>query len=634
MRKNMFSILRRAKRLFCTVSFALTALVAVEVHAQTYCDAKNPQVHVSGKLVWCADPTFWAAHAADVTPFFAYADKLLPQLASAFGTDAAGPFYIVVNQPNGGASTPTPYGPGINITGDAFYTTAYGIKGFYGYLLVTHEFVNQWTGLMGGSGWPTDWWANHRSPFPNAMDSFIMAKLGQTQAAAAQTARFVAGGDSADAEVVMFTNLLNKYGGFAFVQRITAMLRADAMQWGGLMDPPGYTKSTMFVSGNPSALRSSYVAAYLALSAGVDITPALTQSGVGTAPPNWPTGQSFQQYTLNSNTVAAIAKAHCALRSAEGNGLDISTPLSAFQKGQYASVSYSASQAPCLSGCPAECGCSSQGACVPKWLSTGTSVAAASMTSGAANNAFVLTQNLGFSLDIPGGNTAAGTPVQIWQANNTSSQKWQITANRITGLGQCLQASSSAPGASVTLQPCSSSALQQWQVINHAVKLAGTSVCLALPSNVMNAGAKLQVNTCNAASSQMFNPPVQATNTTVSPQGSKNLCMNLSGARTSDATPISITTCNATAAQKWTLQSGQLSVLGTCLVANSVAQGSPVQSLACSKATRQYWTQQGNAWQLSGTSLCLDIPNNNLVSGQQLRLWTCNNSVAQSFTMQ
>src|SRR6478735_2491138 len=144
-----------------------------------YCDSKNPQVHSSGKLVWCADAAFWSQHAADVQPYFNWADKILPTLAQDFGLDAPGPFFVVVTKPSGGASTPTPYGPGINITGDAFYNTAYGVKGFWAYLLITHEFVNQWTGLITGGGWPTDWWANHRSPFPNSMDAYLLAQLGQ-----------------------------------------------------------------------------------------------------------------------------------------------------------------------------------------------------------------------------------------------------------------------------------------------------------------------------------------------------------------------------------------------------------------------------------------------------------------------
>ncbi|HET6344891.1 MAG TPA: hypothetical protein VFH51_08160, partial [Myxococcota bacterium] len=59
-----------------------------------YCDSKNPQVHSSGKLVWCADAAFWSQHAADVQPYFNWADKILPTLAQDFGLDAPGPFFV------------------------------------------------------------------------------------------------------------------------------------------------------------------------------------------------------------------------------------------------------------------------------------------------------------------------------------------------------------------------------------------------------------------------------------------------------------------------------------------------------------------------------------------------------------
>ena len=56
--------------------------------------------------------------------------------------------------------------PGIGCSYDAFFGTANGIKAYWAHILITHEMVNLFTGQVVSGGWPVDWWANHRSPFP------------------------------------------------------------------------------------------------------------------------------------------------------------------------------------------------------------------------------------------------------------------------------------------------------------------------------------------------------------------------------------------------------------------------------------------------------------------------------------
>ena len=56
--------------------------------------------------------------------------------------------------------------PGIGCSYDAFSGRANGIKAYWAHILITHEMVNLFTGAVVSGGWPVDWWANHRSPFP------------------------------------------------------------------------------------------------------------------------------------------------------------------------------------------------------------------------------------------------------------------------------------------------------------------------------------------------------------------------------------------------------------------------------------------------------------------------------------
>ncbi|HEU0201682.1 MAG TPA: hypothetical protein VFR86_14775 [Burkholderiaceae bacterium] len=92
--------------------------------------------------------------------------------------------------PTGGASTGTNFAArGVKVTGDAFFNVytyrdaanvQKQIPGFWGYLLALHQAINVSSGVF-SPGWPTDWWADHRSPFPNLMDIRVMETIGTAQ---------------------------------------------------------------------------------------------------------------------------------------------------------------------------------------------------------------------------------------------------------------------------------------------------------------------------------------------------------------------------------------------------------------------------------------------------------------------
>lgn len=357
--------------IYCGIVLSLLVNIALPSHAWC-CNDDFPQVHQSGQLTWCADPTFWQAHSDQITPFFEYADRLVPQLAKDFGLATTQQYYIVVKVPDGSASTPTIFGPGINVSGDAFYNTSYNIKGYYGYIFVTHEFINQWTGTSNnGGGWPTDWWANHRSPFPNAMDSVVLKELGREDIANVQAGRFAPGGDSEDPQVPMFANIFDNYGGWTMFQKFFAMLRQDNLTWTQLRDPPDFQKSTQFVSGNPSARLANFVVAYMNVAAKSDLQSQFTAGGIGTKPPNWSnTDPTFQTYSLDANVIEQIGNAHCLLA-----GADLSTEagkkaVSAMKYGDYNTVLTALQdQQTCTKDCNDVCVCvQASKTCAPTYL--------------------------------------------------------------------------------------------------------------------------------------------------------------------------------------------------------------------------------------------------------------------------
>ena len=198
-------------------------------------------------------------------------------LEKLFNIPAKSTFEFELDTATGGAHTGTGCANlGDGVAYDAFVGTAYGATGYWGYLLSMHEAINVWTGLA-SSGWPTDWWADHQSAFPNLMDFHVMNTLGVEnndqnliKAAAAQKKRFYPNGDSSDAKVVALDNvfmLMPGGDGYAGFSHMFALQTADGVKWDGL----GVL--------NPAAKRSEYVAAYMSLAAGQSVLKTLQGPG-------------------------------------------------------------------------------------------------------------------------------------------------------------------------------------------------------------------------------------------------------------------------------------------------------------------------------------------------------------------
>jgi hypothetical protein len=315
-------------------------------------------VYESSLSRWCVASDVWDLHAADITSsqtqYFDYGDQVVTTMSNLFANPlpAGTKFTYQVETPNGGAHTGSNFGIGVGVTGDAFWNTAnmrlassgatVGIKGFWGYLLTLHEAINVWTGRV-SSGWPTDWWADHRSPFPNSMDFHVMDSIGRAQnnptLINAADAHFWRMADSRntggyDTQVGMFDNFFNRYGGYTPYVNTFTMAQADAMRWDAL-------------GANPSPLRTHYVIAYLQLGF-ASTTPTfntdLTRSdfiaaGVGSKDTQVP------DYTsqISPATVKAIADARCAITGARAAGVNVSSALTSFRAGNYAAVTVASS---------------------------------------------------------------------------------------------------------------------------------------------------------------------------------------------------------------------------------------------------------------------------------------------------
>ena len=314
------------------------------------------------KSRWCVQSTVPTGQGALTPEFCAYGDKVITTLESVFNIPANGAFEFELDTQTGGAHTGTACDHvGNGVAFDAFKGSAYEATGFWGYLLALHEAINVWTG-MASTGWPTDWWADHQSAFPNLMDFHVMNTIGVANndqnlinAAAAQKARFYPRGDSADPKVVALDNVfaaMPRGDGFAGFSHMFALQSADGVQW----DRLGVA--------NPDVKRSEYVAAYMSLAAGQNVLSLLQgpgQNGGGGICSGKPDGtQGDQPYTCSAGRINAIASAHCAV-AANGKRM---ADLASLRAGNAATVP----SGPCGSACPGECGCDTANHCVARWL--------------------------------------------------------------------------------------------------------------------------------------------------------------------------------------------------------------------------------------------------------------------------
>jgi hypothetical protein len=334
----------------------------------TSADVPYVRVHKKGNLLKvCVEKSFWDAggNAAAIRRFFDFFDGIPGELEGLFSfTPTQRPFLIQITNPTGGACACVDpklgASTGVTVTGDAYpngYNSPRGLSvpGFWGYLLTLHEFVNVWTGEM-TSGWPTDWWADHRSPFPNAMDEEVFRDLGNRQnnqvlrnAATAQHERYTI--SEPDPQVQMFVRFFDAFGGFAAYNRVFALVRGDGLEW-----------DTVSPS-NPSPTRTEYVIAYLQL--GFRTTRDLTQSDFVPAGVSRGTEQDAP-YTISAANIGDIADAHCSMAAARAAGRSVTTQLNALRHGNFHGARVA--NAACGAGCPAECGCdAASNQCVAPW---------------------------------------------------------------------------------------------------------------------------------------------------------------------------------------------------------------------------------------------------------------------------
>ena len=117
----------------------------------------------------------------------------------------------------------------------------------------------------------------------------------------------------------------------------------------------------------------------------------------------------------------------------------------------------------------------------------------------------------GKCVDVSGGNSSAGTPVQLYTCNGTASQQWSVNSDgSLSAFGSnCLDVTNggTADGTKVQLWPCNGTGSQVWRVQGNTLVNPQSGKCLDDPGASTTDGTRLQIWTCNAGANQRWTLP-------------------------------------------------------------------------------------------------------------------------------
>jgi GH25 family lysozyme M1 (1,4-beta-N-acetylmuramidase) len=244
----------------------------------------------------------------------------------------------------------------------------------------------------------------------------------------------------------------------------------------------------------------------------------------------------------------------------------------------------------------------------------------------------------GQCLAVAGGAPAEGTPAVLGACTPESAQGWTYAPDGSLRIdGECLTIPAAAQGAAVELEPCASSAAQQWHLvyprgINPALGSRHTALvspwsgmCLADPGFSETAGTKAALWPCDGYANQAWTLPP-------GPLASQipGMCLDDSGGQAADGTKVDMWACNGTAGQAWQPGAdGTVRINGKCLDVEhgANATGSPVDLYTCNGTAAQQWNLMpagaGVALLNPGSGLCLADPGDATAAGTQLVIAAC-----------
>jgi lysophospholipase L1-like esterase len=113
----------------------------------------------------------------------------------------------------------------------------------------------------------------------------------------------------------------------------------------------------------------------------------------------------------------------------------------------------------------------------------------------------------GKCLDVNGGNSANGTPADLWTCNGSAGQTWSARSDgTLRALGKCLDATGrgTANGTRIEVWDCNGGSNQQWQAYNGGYRNPASGRCLDDPGASTTDGTQLMLWDCNGGANQQW----------------------------------------------------------------------------------------------------------------------------------
>jgi Ricin-type beta-trefoil lectin domain len=255
----------------------------------------------------------------------------------------------------------------------------------------------------------------------------------------------------------------------------------------------------------------------------------------------------------------------------------------------------------------------------------------------------------GKCLDDKNDSTTPGTAAQIWDCLGDAAQQWTLRTDqtlRINGVCLDVVGNGTGNGAKVDVYTCkaaTSNANQRWQ-LNTSGQLMNpkSGRCLDDPGSSTTNGTQLQIWACSAptTANQVWwpaEPPAPEVGGIV---GYRGLCAGSANFSAQNGNPIVIDTCNVNHDQQWTVAAnGTLQVMGKCMdiVNRGTTNGSKIQLWSCNGGANQQWqyrvTAIGSGIIVNPASgKCLDDTGSSTTSGTQLQIWKCLGTANQDWS--
>jgi hypothetical protein len=241
----------------------------------------------------------------------------------------------------------------------------------------------------------------------------------------------------------------------------------------------------------------------------------------------------------------------------------------------------------------------------------------------------------GKCLDVRGGSTSNGAPIQVWACNGLRQQAWtpRSTTGALLSMGtnSALDVVGFGTGNGTILQLWSAlgNANQAWYFAQSAIVANGGRVLDAVGASSAN-GTRMQLWDDLDGANQRWVFDIS----TGQIIGKDGKCLDVVGFGTANGTPVQFWTCSSTPNQQWSWGSGGTirGYGGKCLEAanGGTTNGTQVRMWDCNGSAHQTWRVRGEVRSVM-TGKCLDDPYSGTSNGTQVHMWDCHGGANQKW---